>query len=77
MKSAIGKFKTEVCNHLDIRFSIPLNPKSILPKKLIIGHIKHTIILDIASVITIGLSVFGSTILNAIFFANFPNKEKL
>ena len=46
-----------------------------LPKKLIIGHIKHTIIVDIANVTKICLSFLVSTSLNANFCDSFPIKK--
>ena len=71
--NAIGKLKTLVCNHTAINCT-PACLNKIVAIRLMIGHIKHTIIDEIANNIKIGLSS-GDTNLNANAFASFQTKK--
>ena len=66
-QSAIGKLRTVVWNHSAI-ISLPGFWKRMVATRLIIGHIRQTIMLEIASRIKIGLSS-GETRRKASIFA--------
>ena len=72
--NAIGKFIAVVCNHT-ATISLPEFLNSNVAIILIVGHIIHTIIDEIASVIKNGLCTPGLINLNASFVASFSTEK--
>ena len=70
-KNAIGKLSAVVCNQTAIN-SVPAFLKSKVAARLMLGHIRHTVMDEMARMIMIGLSFAGFTIRNAIFLDKLP-----
>ena len=70
-KNAIGKLSAVVCNQTAIN-SVPAFLKSKVAARLMLGHIRQTVMDEMARMIMIGLSSAGFTIRNAIFLDKLP-----
>ena len=72
--NAFGKFKASFCSHTAITW-FPGCANKTVEIRLITGHIRHTIIEQIASVTKTGLSSFGFTRRNASIVASFSTTK--